>query len=232
MSNWLTRPGYIAILAFLAGGALAAAAVLIFTQCGGDGGDGAPARRTAVLGTSTPGSTTPGATIAPPATGTPAATPTPGSALDPDETLANYVRVELNAEYVGPCSAARTNGYCSSEYYRGEDLVTFGLGLTNSEFSLEAVLTRNEDGTWSVTSFGLPSGAVPLQLDAQAVVYGAGSCLNFREQPSIGAAVVTCQLDGTRARVDDGPVAADGVSWWHLEGLGWASAEFLGVAAP
>jgi len=232
MSNWLTRPGYIAILAFLAGGALAAAAVLIFTQCG-DGDDDANAPRTPALETSTPSSTTPGATIAPPATGTPAATQTPSSALDPDDALANYVREVLEGEYGGPCSAGPPVGsYCSSDLYRGEDLVTFLAGLANSEFFLEAVATRNEDATWSINVFTLPDPAVPLSIGAQAIVHGAGDCLRFHEQPGINTATLTCQLDGTRARVDDGAVQADGVSWWHLEGFGWASAEFLGVAAP
>ena len=62
---------------------------------------------------------------------------------------------------------------------------------------------------------------------AEAVVFGAGSCLNFREEASLSSEVLWCLVDGTSGPVAEGPVQADGITWWRLEGLGWASAEFL-----
>jgi len=70
-------------------------------------------------------------------------------------------------------------------------------------------------------------GGPALAVGAEALVYGAGDCLRFRASPSTSAEVLTCQLDGTRAVVAEGPVDADGQTWWRLEGFGWGSAQYL-----
>ena len=90
------------------------------------------------------------------------------------------------------------------------------------------MLTLDEDGFWSVDFVRAP----PLEesqvsVGSEAVVLGAGSCLNFREEPSSTAGVVFCLIDGTRGVVAEGPVDADGITWWRLEELGWASEQFL-----
>jgi len=230
VSNWLTRPGYIAALAFLAGAAIAGAIVLVIWQLGGDDGGSDDGNGTPAA-TSTPAATEPAGTPAPSGTTTPAATEPATTFADPDEALAAYVERELEGEYGGLCSAGPPVGsYCASDLERGADLVTVLLGLANSEFFLEVVVTHNEDGTWSVDAFTLPDPSVPLSVGAEAIVHEAGTCLNFRAEPGLGSDPVTCQLDGTRGAVIDGPVSADDITWWNIEGYGWASEEFLGVA--
>jgi hypothetical protein len=56
---------------------------------------------------------------------------------------------------------------------------------------------------------------------------GDGDCLNVRSGPGRGATIVACLADGTTARVADGPISADGVTWWLLDSLGWAAGEYL-----
>jgi hypothetical protein len=231
LSRWLDRPGYVALVAALVA-AIAAIIVLLIVLLSGDGGgDGGPAA------TSTPPATpaTPAASAT--HTGTPA-TATPARFDDPDDALDAYIRDQLDAEHLGECPQSippggeAPRGVCSRELYRSEELLTALLGTPFSEFFAEAVLTLDEDGLWSIELVPAPEAGGPgLETGVDAVVYGAGDCLNFRQQPSLSAAVVTCQLDGTRARVVDGPVTADGVTWWQLEGFGWASAEFLARAS-
>lgn len=58
-----------------------------------------------------------------------------------------------------------------------------------------------------------------------------GDCLNVRSAPSRSATIVTCLPDGTAVTIADGPISADGISWWLLEGLGWAAGEYLSGGA-
>jgi hypothetical protein len=52
-------------------------------------------------------------------------------------------------------------------------------------------------------------------------------CANIRATPRLGAALVGCVPNGTRAGIDDGPTFADGRLWWHLTGNGWMAHDFL-----
>jgi len=56
---------------------------------------------------------------------------------------------------------------------------------------------------------------------------GAGSCLNLRNAPAIFSPPGNCLADGTSVRLVDGPFAADGQTWWRIEGQGWVSGEYL-----
>ena len=70
--------------------------------------------------------------------------------------------------------------------------------------------------------------ATQLQVGGLATVNaGSGDCLNVRAGPGRGATINRCVADRTIVRVLAGPVAADGTNWWQLEGLGWASGEYL-----
>ena len=231
MTRWLARPGVVAVLAFVGGAAVAAIVVLLIVVFVRDGnGDGEGDRRAVT----TPTARSTAAASPTVARGTPAqvATPTPGGPRAPDAALEAFVRDELDSEHIGDCAqysdpAAAPEGICSIELYRSEELVTFTLGPPFSEGIGEAVLTPNQDGSWSVSfvEFG-PLGET-VALGSDAVVYGAGNCLRFREAPSLSAAVETCQIDGTKAEVVEGPREADGHTWWRLEGFGWASEQFL-----
>ena len=229
MSRWLDRPGYLVAAAFLAGVVVAAVvAIVVFVSGGGDDdGDSAVATRTAGPG-ETPGAPEPTAGDGTP----PAATRTPSSARTADDALAAFIRDEFDAAYVGPCPETPGDeipqGICSVELYRSDELVTFLLGQPFSEGIGEAIITPNADGMWSVDFVPAPPvGGSEIAAGSDAMVFGAGDCLRFRESPSPGGEPITCQLDGTRARVTAGPVEAGDQTWWQLEGLGWGSAAFL-----
>lgn len=237
MTRWTDRPAYVAALAFVAGAAVAGGLLFfLLARDGDEEGDDRPAAGT----TATVPATIPGGAVTAPATSAatpsprPAGTPRPTGITDPDEALAAFVRDELDSEHIGACPSELAPGeeppagICSRELYRGEELVTFFLGAPFSEGIGEAVLTRNEDGAWSVSFVPAPPlGEFDISVGSQAVVFGSGDCLNFREAPSLSAAALWCQLDGTRGTVAEGPVDADGITWWRLQDLGWASAEYL-----
>jgi hypothetical protein len=227
----------VAVLAFVAGVAVAAVVLFfVFARGDGEGGD------QQVVATST-ARMTPAATIdsgATPIAGSatptpgPPATATPAVFQDPDAALAAFVRDELGSEYIGPCPQELApgeeppQGYCSIELYRSEELATFIVGRPFSEGIGEAVLTRSEDGFWSMDFVQAPPlGEIEISVGSEAVVFGAGDCLNFREEPSLSAEALWCLIDGTSARVVEGPIEADGHTWWRLEGLGWASEQYL-----
>src|SRR5215218_4814163 len=67
-----------------------------------------------------------------------------------------------------------------------------------------------------------------LQVGGLATVSaGRGDCLNVRFTPGRTAPIAGCVPDGAVVRVAGGPQTSDGASWWLLDGLGWASGEFL-----
>ncbi len=230
MNRWLDRPGYVVVVAFLAGAAVAAVvAVVIFVRRGD--GDGERVVATATVPVETPGGTAPATAAGTP--GTPvAATATPGRFDNPDDALAAFVRDQLRAQYIGGCplgapGAEQPQGICSLELYRSDELVTFIVGPPFSEGIGEVVLTREEGGLWTLTFLEPPRLDLQIAVGAQVVVFGAGDCLRFRETPGPAGKQVSCQIDGTRGRVAEGPVEMEGVVWWRVEGLGWASAQYL-----
>lgn len=238
MISWSERPGYYVVaLAFVAGAVIAGGILfVVLTREGDDGedlatGDGA-------TGTVPAGTPREGATALPTGATTPspgrAATPMSTGLQDPDEALAAFIRGELASEHIGGCPAELApgqdppSGICSAELYRSDQLVTFSLGMPFSEGIGEVVLTRNEDGTWSIHFIQAPPlGGSGVSVGSGAVVFGAGDCLNFRAAPSLSADTQTCQIDGVGGQVVEGPVEADGHTWWRLDGLGWASGDYL-----
>jgi uncharacterized protein YkwD len=70
-----------------------------------------------------------------------------------------------------------------------------------------------------------------LQIGAPArVATDDGDCLNVRSGPSRTATIVICLPDGSAVTIAGGPMNADGISWWKIEGLGWATGEYLSPA--
>ncbi len=228
-TSWLERQGYVAAGAFVGGAAVAAAALLLaLVVFGGDDDEGEPQVVATATAPSTPsGEDTPAPDETPQASPSPS---TPAGPTDADDALAEFVETDLEQTLIGDCSfpGDRPDGYCYRELYRDENLATFLVGPAFSEVAGEVVLMRRQDGSWQGEFIGAPSpDDEKLAIGQDAVVYGVGSCLNFRSQPSATAGVVTCQIDGTTASVVEGPTDADGVTWWRLEGLGWGSSEFL-----
>src|SRR5262249_12528150 len=71
------------------------------------------------------------------------------------------------------------------------------------------------------------SAAIPLRAGIVVRVTGAGDCLNVRSAPSMSGTIVTCLSDGAVGAIAQGPVQADGRTWWQLAGLGWAAGDYL-----
>ncbi len=232
MSNWLDRPGYVTLFAFV-GGALVAAVVLlvVFFLRGGD--DDEPQ---ALAPTSTaitiPATSTAAPVTTATATALPAATPT-GSFSTPDDAVASFVQEGLGGVYIGECPPSvpsgedTLEGICSIELYRSAELATFNIGPFGSEALGEAVVLPDADGRWSLVFLDFPPLDAQITIGLDAMVFQAADCLRFRPEPNVAAEVSSCQIDGTSGKVIDGPVQADDLTWWRLEGLGWASASFL-----
>ncbi len=70
-----------------------------------------------------------------------------------------------------------------------------------------------------------------LQVGQHATVVNTGAVsLRLRAEPRLDAEVVTRLEDGERVLLLDGPVAADGYTWWQVEhatGTGWGAAQGL-----
>ena len=113
--------------------------------------------------------------------------------------------------------------------YGDQTLGTFLGGQPLSEAIGDAIVTRNDDETWSVSFLPAPAIDATIAVGGEAMVYGAGNCLNFRVEPSLSSEVRSCQFDGARAEVVEGPITADGHTWWRLTELGWASDLYLRI---
>lgn len=80
--------------------------------------------------------------------------------------------------------------------------------------------------------FFLPEGMIGVGAYVQvAGTQGVG--LRMRAEPGLGGAVNFTALDAEAFLVIDGPVEADGYTWWHLEAPydqtrnGWSASDFL-----
>lgn len=66
-----------------------------------------------------------------------------------------------------------------------------------------------------------------------ATVYVASDSLNVRSGPGTGYTIESTLSYGTEGYVIDGPVYANGYTWWQIEYLGgyvgWAAGEYLGL---
>lgn len=80
---------------------------------------------------------------------------------------------------------------------------------------------------WAVSDYlaGLPP---TLEVGETATVAaGRGDCLNVHGGPGKTAPILGCIADATTVLIAGGPIAADGVLWWQVAGLGWVVGDFL-----
>lgn len=67
-----------------------------------------------------------------------------------------------------------------------------------------------------------------------SIVYVTSDFLNVRSGPGTGYSIESTLSYGTEAYVIDGPVSADGYTWWQIEYsggyVGWAVSEYLALA--
>lgn len=230
MGNWLDRSGYMTIAAFVGGALIAAIIVVVVVVVVRDGDSGGP------TATATPTSSDATATPAGTPTDLPAPTASNTAFASPDEAVAAFVTEQLASIYIGECPRVLSPGeepspgYCSIELYTSDSLATYNIGRYGSEALGEAVVLPNDEGGWLLTFLDFPPLDATITVGADAMVFQAQDCLRFRAEPSSAAAVVSCQIDGAASRVTGGPVSADGITWWQLDGLGWASASYLAPA--
>ena len=70
-----------------------------------------------------------------------------------------------------------------------------------------------------------PSSAITTGLTV--FVNTPGDCLRARVTASMSASSPTCVKDGTALFIVDGPVTADGHTWWDAFGYGWVAGDYL-----
>jgi hypothetical protein len=86
---------------------------------------------------------------------------------------------------------------------------------------------RLEGLGWAVSNY-LSALAPSLEVGGRATISaGRGECLNVRIAPSASAQNTGCIADGLVVRLMMGPFAADGITWWQLDGGGWVSGQYL-----
>jgi uncharacterized protein YgiM (DUF1202 family) len=91
----------------------------------------------------------------------------------------------------------------------------------------EVETTGGTDGWVAGTYLAMATGSELETGDAVRVVDGA---LNLRSAPSISADVLRVLDDNEALIIKDGPVVADGYTWykvWNFGGTGWAAGEYL-----
>lgn len=111
----------------------------------------------------------------------------------------------------------------------------FGQTLVSSNGGGASAPVDDARTTTGTSSRGAPQPAPPPPTPpptpppprVKAVVRGAGDCLNVRSKPTVLAEVVDCLDDGTAVSIVEGPVVADGFSWYRLDDYGWAIDYFL-----
>jgi hypothetical protein len=89
----------------------------------------------------------------------------------------------------------------------------------------------------SVTTATAPSSAAPtgaelpigvnFTVGSAVVVAGTGDCLNVHDQSGTSGIVVDCIPDGTAGTITDGPISANGYTWWRIDDRGWVVGDYL-----
>ena len=80
--------------------------------------------------------------------------------------------------------------------------------------------------------FFLPEGVIGVGIYVQVTGTG-GAGLRMRGEPGLGSPINFSAMDSEVFLVIDGPVTADGYTWWHLEAPydrnrnGWSAADYL-----
>jgi hypothetical protein len=99
---------------------------------------------------------------------------------------------------------------------------------TSAPASALAVATRLPTRTPIFPTPTLEPTATPavLQIGASAQVVNTEGTLRGRKQPNLKAAAITAFKAGERVRILEGPIEADGFTWWKIEGergAGWSA---------
>ncbi len=174
---------------------------------------------------------------------TPANTQPPGSSTAvstaPEAALRLYVQRRLSQGFVEDCDDAKrpddVGKQCARKLGERNGLIAYTLGPTFGDYTRIMILEQ-QDGAWTIAyqethdpdEPPVPGVPWPLEVGANVVVAGtAPDCLKIRQEPAITGQELGCIDDGTAVRVVAGPVDADDIEWWQLEGQGWAAANYL-----
>jgi hypothetical protein len=114
-----------------------------------------------------------------------------------------------------------------------------GPGLPRDGYTWYRIDAGTSFGTgWVAGELLRLAGGGGVGLGSQVIIDADGG-LNYRQRPGLGAAVIVVLSDGTQASILDGPVHADGYTWWQLglpgygpdgKAPGWVAGEFLVLA--
>ncbi len=172
----------------------------------------------------------------------PAATPTP-SLPGPEDAVAGWVAENRSVGYIGDCSLSDrgkdTGKLCSVQVGERGKRRAYALGPTFSEPTALAIVEDTAAG-WTIYSVEnndpsqqqIPGIDWPLEVGDRVIVIGLGEgdCLSIRKEPSQEAERQICMADGTSAIVQEGPVDAEGFTWWRISGegfSGWGAGTWL-----
>ncbi len=175
--------------------------------------------------------------------GTPVNTQPAGSSTAvstaPEEALRLYVQRRLSQGFVDDCDDAKRpddiGKQCARRLGERNGLVAYTLGPAFGDYTRIMVLEQR-DGVWTIAyqethdpdQPPIPGIPWPLEIGANVVVVGtAPQCLKIRQEPTISGTELDCIADGRQVKVVAGPVDADDIQWWQLEGLGWAAGNYL-----
>lgn len=167
------------------------------------------------------------------------ATPTkPG----PEDAIGVWVQENRSLSYVGDCSNADrgrdTGKLCTTQIGERGRRRAYAIGPTFSDPTQLAIVEDGPDG-WTIHSVENNSSAGniaiiewPMEPGDRVVVLGLGEgdCLSIRAQPSQQAERSICVPDGTTAVIEEGPVEAEGFTWWRITGegiAGWGAGTWL-----
>jgi hypothetical protein len=151
-----------------------------------------------------------------------------------EDVIGEWVRSNRNVDYVGDCTEAQpgvdVGKLCSTLAGTRGPTRAYTLGPTFSEYTSTMLIQEAPDVGWTVLSVEIrdPNAEVPgidwpLALSDTVLFIGLGEeCLSIREQPALAAARTICMADGTEAIIQDGPIDADGFTWWQVAGDGFA----------
>jgi hypothetical protein len=173
---------------------------------------------------------------------TPDATPTP-PLPGPEDAIAGWVAENRSVAYIGDCSIANrgedSGKLCSTQIGERGRRRAYAIGPTFSDPTALAILEDTAQG-WTIYSVenqdpsqaSIPGIDWPIEAGDRVIIIGLGEgdCLSIREQPSLEAARTICMPDGTTAIVQEGPVDAEGYTWWRITGegfAGWAAGDWL-----
>ena len=173
---------------------------------------------------------------------TPDATATP-ALPGPEDAIAEWVDKNRSVSYVGDCSKANpgedAGKLCSQQIGERGRRRAYSIGPTFSEPTALAIVEDTAQG-WTIFSVEnqdpseqqIPGIDWPIEAGDRVIVIGLGEndCLSIREQPTVEAARTICMPDGTTAIVQEGPVEADGFTWWRIAGegfSGWGAGDWL-----